>query len=347
MRFVAARVAPYCLPLRRPWVAASATLTERRGALLCLTAADGLTGWGDCAPLPSAGAAAQAQTLAALGAWAERVVGVDFPDFPAATPPEVRWAFETAQLDIAAQRAGLPLAHFLNPDAPLEVPLNAALGPLDAACIDRAQAALAAGFAIGKIKVGIADSGTELARLRALVAATEGRLRLRLDANRTWPAADAGRILAALARLPIDAVEEPLAAPTLAALAALQAGLPFALAIDESLPGLGADALIAARAVRRLVLKPARLGGFAATQAVTRQAQAAGLEVVLTSVVDSAVGVCAAAHLAAALAPDRPHGLATGGWLTADVAPAPPITKGKLQLGRQSGLGIRPAGYCA
>jgi hypothetical protein len=39
-----AEVVPYCLPLKRPWVAASVILTERRGALLKLTDADGLTG---------------------------------------------------------------------------------------------------------------------------------------------------------------------------------------------------------------------------------------------------------------------------------------------------------------
>ena len=59
-----AEIIPYCLPLKRPWVAASATLTERRGALLKLADAEGRIGWGDCAPLPSGGNAAA--VLAAL-----------------------------------------------------------------------------------------------------------------------------------------------------------------------------------------------------------------------------------------------------------------------------------------
>jgi o-succinylbenzoate synthase len=333
-----ARVVPYCLPLKRPWVAAAATLSERRGALLQLTDADGRTGWGDCAPLPSAGAAAQAHTLAALAASAERGAGVDFSSFP----PEVRWAWESATLDLAAQRAGLPLARYLNPAASLEIAINAALGPLDANCIARARQALEDGYAIGKIKVGVAAPDEELARLRALVAATAGLLKLRLDANRAWDAATARRFLIAIADLPIDAVEEPLAAPTPAALAALQAALPYALASDESLPRLGADALIEARAVRRFVLKPARLGGFAATRAVARQAQEAGIEVVLTSVMDSAVGVAAAAHLAAAMAPTLAHGLGTGTWLAADVAPAAAVERGTLRLPDRPGLGIHP-----
>ena len=337
---IRAEVVPYCLPLKRPWVAASAILTERRGALLKLTDADGLTGWGDCAPLPSGGNAGD--VLMALAAYARRPASADF----SVSPPEVRWAVETAQLDIAAQRQGVPLARHLNPDAPLDIAINAALGPLDETCLQRAREAIGQDFAIGKIKVGIAPADIELARLQALAEATQGRLRLRLDANRAWNDIDAARFLDAIRDLPIDAVEEPVSAPTPEKLARLQAGLPYALAIDESLPQLGVDAIAAARAVRRLVLKPARLGGHAATQAIAQRAATADIDVVLTSVVDTAVGVMAAAHLAAAissaLAPRLAHGLGTSAWLAADVAATPAIARGRLQLPDTPGLGIRP-----
>ena len=357
MRIAQARVFSYRLPLKRPWVAASATLTERRGALLRLTAEDGIEGWGDCAPLPSGGPveaviealAAAARRLPAGGesglrrlhaggeSGLRRLAGADF------SFPEVQWAIETALTDIAAQRQGLPLAQFLGAAAgTTSVAVNAALGPLGDACAARAREAIAQGYAIGKIKVGIEGVAAELARLQALAEATQGRLRLRLDANRAWTRADAERFLAAIAGLPIDAVEEPLAQPTLAALAALQAGLPYSLAIDESLPQFGADALIEAQAVRRFVLKPARLGGIGATQAIALKARQAGIEIVLTSVVDSAVGVTAAAQLAAALSPSLAHGLGTGAWLAADVAVPPAIAAGRLQLPDSPGLGLRP-----
>lgn len=340
MRIARARLVPYRLPLKRPWVAAAATLAERRGALLCLTDEDGRQGWGDCAPLPSSGEAGLTRCLAALADFARRAAATDFAD--AAAPPEVRWAADTARLDIEAQRRGLPLARLLGAGGALRLAVNAALGPLDEHCAARAAAALAEGYAIGKIKVGLDSLAAELERLHTLVEATGGRLRLRLDANRAWPQAEAERFLQAIAGLPIDAVEEPLAAPTPAALAALQAALPYALAADESLPVLGVDALVEASAVRRLVLKPARLGGHAATQAIARRAAAAGLDVVLTSVVDSAIGLTAAAHLATALAPGLAHGLGTGTWLARDVAAAPVIAGGWLTLPETPGLGLRP-----
>jgi len=322
---------PYRLPLVRPWVAAAATLVERRGALLKLMDDDGLEGWGDCAPLPSGGD--PAPVIDALAGWCRRPAGTDFSGLP----PEARWAIETATADIAAQRAGLPLWRHLG-GATGEVAVNAALGPLDADCAARAAAAHAQGHAIGKIKVGLRPVAEEIARLKDLPPG----LSLRLDANRAWSAADAERFLTACADLPIEAVEEPLAAPTPAGLAALQAISPCAIAIDESLPRFGIEAIVAARAARRLVLKPARLGGIAATRDIACQAQAAGIEVVITSVIDSAIGIAAAAHLAAALSPRLAHGLATSAWLAADIAPPPQIIAGKLWLTNAPGLGIAP-----
>lgn len=343
MGIVAARVVPYRLALRRPWVAAAATLTERRGALLQVTTEEGFTGWGDCAPLPSAAGAAQ--VLAALHALVSRLPGMEGPIADA--PSEVAWALETALADAAAQGQGVSLARFLGAGEGAAVAVNAALGPLDDGCPRRARDAVAAGYAIGKIKVGIDAPARELARLRALARETEGRLALRLDANRAWPDDAAARFLAALADLPIDGVEEPLVAPTVAGLAALQADVPFVIAVDESLPILGVTALVDAGAVRRFVVKPARLGGIAATRALAAAAAAAGIEVVLTSVVDSAVGVIAAAHLAAAVSPAIAHGLATGAWLAEDVAPPLPIMAGRMVLPDAPGLGLAPEGAAA
>ena len=62
------------------------------------------------------------------------------------------------------------------------------------------------------------------------------------------------------------------------------------------------------------------------------------MEVVITSVVDSAIGVAAAAQLAAAIDPSRAHGLATGSWLARDVAPPLVVREGMLVLPDAPGL---------
>ncbi len=348
MRIAAARLRPYALPLVRPWVAARATIGIRRGTLLAVQDSDGIDGWGDCAPLPSSGEAGHEQAFAELAQLTGTLPGRDADEvitkLSTIVSREARWAIETALLDLQARRDGVPLARLLNPSASDSVPVNAALGPLDEACGARAEAALAQGFAVAKIKVGVVAVDAEIAALQDIAQRTGGKLRLRLDANRAWSDAEARRFLKAAAALPIDGVEEPLESPTVAALAALQMSLPFAIAVDESLPLLGDEVL---GAVRRLVLKPARIGGISATRALAARARDAGMEVVLTSVVDSAVGVTAAAHLAAVLPPGPVHGLATLSWLAEDVAPAPSLVGGRLLLGQGAGLGLVPRGELA
>ncbi len=348
MRIAAARAIPYRLPLKRPWTAAAATLVERRGMLVAVSS-DGLTGWGDCAPLPSSDEAAEARVFAALNAALADAAGLPVDALRSRLAnidvPEARWALETALLDLEARAQGKSLASLLGAPPATSIAVNAALGALDPGCAARAAAALEHGYAIAKIKVGLDEPDVEIERLLRVHHDTGGRLRLRLDANRAWSDADAWRFLSAVANLPIEGVEEPLAAPTLARLGRLQAALPFAIAIDESLPDFGIDAILAARAVRRLVVKPARLGGAKAALELAAKARKAGMEVVLTSVVESAVGVTAAAHLAAALpaSAELAHGLGTSEWLAVDVGPAPEIVDGRMRLPDAPGLGFEPA----
>jgi len=349
MAIATCRLRSYALPLVRPWVAALTTITARHGMLIAVTDGDGMTGWGDCAPLPSSGEAGHGRAFDALKTAAAQMPGseIDAIDLETVLIPEARWAVETALLDLASRRSGLPLHRALGAGKVKSIAVNAALGLLDEGCIGRAKAALASGFAIAKIKVGVDSVEAERLHLCELAAATDGKLRLRLDANRAWTEREAERFLGGIGHLPIDGVEEPLSSPSLASLARLQRAVMFALAIDESLSEFGTDALFANQVVRRLVVKPSRIGGLGPTLRLAKQAKAAGVEVVITSVVESAIGVTAAAHLAAALGGDIAHGLATSSWLAEDIAPTPVLAEGRLALPGGAGLGIFPQGETA
>ena len=313
MNIVATDWIPYCLPLRRPWQTSRGTLTERRGQLLRLTDADGRTGWGDCAPLPEFGI-----DEAAARAFAE----------------------ECASLDLAAQAAGLPLNAWLSGRAPVvSVAVNINFGPVLTVDRNSLTQAAAAGYSVAKLKVGVASVDDEIAALHRLAATLPPTLRLRLDANRAWPLAAAQRFIAACAGLPIDGLEEALADPTPALLASLQAAAAFPLAIDESTHLLDAN-FFRHPPVRRLVLKPARHGGLLASTELALRAHASGLEVIVTSALESACGIAALAHLAAAVAPEASHGLATADWFATNTGTPPTIVSGQLQLPQGHGLGF-------
>jgi L-alanine-DL-glutamate epimerase-like enolase superfamily enzyme len=145
-----------------------------------------------------------------------------------------------------------------------------------------------------------------------------------------------------LAGLPVESVEDPLVNPGMEGWRRLQAIVPFPLAADESLRLMGADVAFSQPPVRRVVLKPMVMGGLAAALALANRAREADVGCVVTTTVDSAVGVTAALHLAAAVANDLAHGLATSAWLLCDVGVAPLVVAGVLRLENGPGLGCRP-----
>lgn len=347
MRIARATLTPHDLPLRAAWRSAAGDRAARHISLIRLETDDGLIGHGECAALPSHGTETAEAADAALQQQAPRLTGRRVDDLLAdpqfaQLPPAARAALDGALLDLAAQAAGVPLARFLNPAAGRCAATNAMAG----AAIDLAPAALAStiadGFRVIKLKLGLAEPAAELAALRQLAERLPAGTRLRLDANRAWDAGTAARMCAALATLPVESLEEPLATPTPEALRALQRTLPYALALDESWPQFGEDGLLAAPPVRRLVLKPAACGGLRAAWALARRARDAGLDCVVTTGVDSACATLAAAQLAAALDNGLAHGLATSTWLAADTGATPVIREGWLELPETPGVGFRP-----
>jgi len=313
VKIVAADWLPYCLPLKRPWQTSRGSIGERRGKLYRLQTADGLTGWGDCAPLPEFGISEAAAT-----AYAE----------------------ECATLDLAAQRAGQPLAAWLSGEqAPATVAVNANFGPISTVDRNSLENAARAGYTIVKLKVGHAPLADEITALLQLARTLPPGLALRLDANRAWTIAEAERFIAACAGLPVEGLEEPLADPKASLLAKLQARADFPLAIDESTHLLDPQ-FFRHPPVRRLVIKPARHGGLFASTELALRARASGLEVIVTSALESACGIATLAHLAAAVAPNAVHGLATADWYASDTGPTPPIVNGRVRLPKGNGIGF-------
>ena len=94
---------------------------------------------------------------------------------------------------------------------------------------------------------------------------------------------------------------------------------------------------------RLMILKPAALGGFRATRSIAERAHAAGLGVVVTGFLDSAIGDAAALQLAAALSSTQ-HAAGLGSqYLFADDLAKSPVPEGGMRtLPSEPGLGVAP-----
>ncbi|GAA1489090.1 o-succinylbenzoate synthase [Brachybacterium sacelli] len=175
-------------------------------------------------------------------------------------------------------------------------------------------------------KIKVADPGSSLAedaeRLEAVRDALGPDARLRVDANAAWTFEQALQALPVLDRAAggLEYAEQPCAG--IADLAALRRALDVPIAADESVRR-AEDPLRVARAEAAdvLVMKVQPLGGV---QRCLDLAEQAGLPVVVSSALESGVGLSAGLALAAAL-PELPYacGLATATLLTGDLVGDP------------------------
>jgi len=176
------------------------------------------------------------------------------------------------------------------------------------------------------------DPAEDIARVEAVRDAIGPSGRVRVDANGGWDTDTAVRMVRELDRFDLEYVEQP--CRTLEELGEVRRRTSVPVAADESIRK-AADPLRvrAAEAADIVVLKVQPLGGV---RPALRVAEACGLPVVVSSAVETSVGLAAGVALAAAL-PELPYacGLATLQLLEQDVAERPLLPEdGFLPVGR-------------
>ncbi|QCQ92285.1 o-succinylbenzoate synthase [Rhodococcus sp. SGAir0479] len=228
-------------------------------------------------------------------------------------------------------RAGLEAA-WVGPPAPLRdrVPINATVPAIDA---DRVPEILARFPGARTAKVKVAEKGQSLEQDVARVTAVRAAVpNVRVDANGGWTVDDAVTALSALtAGGPLEYAEQPCATvPELVEVRRRLPGVP--IAADESIRR-AEDPMRVVRAggADVAVVKVPPLGGMRRLLALAEELAAHGVPVVVSSALDTAVGMGAGLAAAAAL-PDLRHacGLGTGGLVTADVAAPRALSDGTL-----------------
>jgi o-succinylbenzoate synthase len=173
-------------------------------------------------------------------------------------------------------------------------------------------------------KVKVAEPGqpesADVARVAAVRDAIGPHGRVRVDANGGWDVSTAERVLTTLAQFSLEYAEQPCA--TLAELAELRRRVAVPVAADESIRRADDPQKVRATgAADIVVLKAQPLGGV---RSGLRIAAECGLPVVVSSAIDTSVGLAAGVALAAALpALEHACGLATMSLLAGDVTADP------------------------
>jgi len=199
-------------------------------------------------------------------------------------------AIDVALHDLIGKRLGIPLHKFfgLNPARVPETSFTIAIDQPEV----MAARAQESGLPILKVKVG---AGDDVASVRAIRGATNARLRL--DANEGWTREQAATLIPQLAEYDIEFIEQPLARDDWEGLRWLKTRVSVPIFADESaqterdLPKL-------AGAIDGVVIKLMKTGGLRGALKTIAVARALDLKVMLSCMVESSVGVTAAAHIA-------------------------------------------------
>lgn len=257
------------------------------------------TGWGEVAP-----SSYYAQTLDTAEAALDRSSGLLGDDpFALQTTLGRLWqaigdqpatiaAIDQALHDLCGKILGLPVWKWFGLD-PSRVPASSfTIGIDDLGTIAR-KVEEAAEFPILKVKLGTPDDEAILTTVRE--AAPDKTIRV--DANAGWSSADVLERCRTLAQFGLEFIEQPTPSDDHDALPEVRAAGIAPLIADESCVGVD-DVLGCVDCFDGINIKLCKCGGLRPALQMIHTARAAGLKVMLGCMVETSVGIAAAAQLA-------------------------------------------------
>ncbi len=332
----------HVVQLRHPWSIAShpAEALPRKEKLIVRIDHDGRAGWGEASPVSyydqSNDSAEEAMRVAAemLGSDPFALEAIltsllaRLPDQPAAVA-----AVDIALHDLVGKLLDVPLWKMLGLDPHACPPSSFSIG-IDTPEIVESKVREAQGSPILKIKIGTADDASLLEAVRR--AAPD--VPLRVDVNGAWAPDQAAARLSSLERYRIELLEQPLAREHDAEVARLREAASMPIYADESCLGLK-DVLRCAGYYDGINIKLCKCGGLRPALRMIHTARAAGLKVMLGCMIETSVGIAAAAQLA-----PLADAIDLDGHLLLKDDPFTGIggEGGRLTLTERPGLGIEP-----
>ena len=295
------------LPFRDPFKIARSEDSEASQTVLTFLARDGASGLGECFPVPYYGETVETtevvlprlvNALDELGSLpTDGAAVLIWLEHAAALMADVlgnhggaKMGLDTALHDMAAKALGVPIWQLIGTSDQLP-PTDYSLGLDDPATVAQ-RAQRVAHFPALKIKVG---GPSDIETLEAVRAVFSGPLRV--DANTGWEPEQAAALIPELDRLGVELVEQPFKARMLPQLRWLRERSSLPIMADESAVFVE-DLPMLEGVVDGVVVKLAKCGGIGPALRQIRLARELGLKVMLGCMVESSVGVAAAAMVA-------------------------------------------------
>jgi L-alanine-DL-glutamate epimerase-like enolase superfamily enzyme len=325
---------------RHPFIIARGGQSEYHVVWVKLRDADGAEGLGEAAPSKYYGETAES-VVSAIQQFApvlERADAWSIEAIERELEKALRWnasarcAISSALHDMMGKRLGVPVWKLWGLDA-AATPISSytiGIAPDDETL--RARVREAASYPLLKIKLG----GPRDAETLRIVRAEAPKAQLRVDANAAWNAKQALAMIPVLLDNGVDMLEQPLPPHDLEGLRFVRERSPIPIVADES--------CIVATDIPKLVgvvdgvnIKLAKCGSLREALRMIATARAHGMRVMCGCMIESTLGIAAAAHFSPLLDDADLDGAAL---LRDDPFDGPGIPDGRVTLGNAPGLGV-------
>jgi L-alanine-DL-glutamate epimerase-like enolase superfamily enzyme len=326
------------LHTKHPFVIARGGRSAYEVVWVRLTDGDGIEGWGEASPSSYYGETVQT-VLTVLDTLSEHLPDDPFDlegaerRFERVVPKNgaARAALSAALHDLVGKRFGQPLWRLWGLD-PTRAPQSSFTIGIDTPARVRQKVAEAEEYPILKIKLGT-DHDEDI--LRTIREATDKPIRV--DANAGWTREQALGMLPVLKSYGVELLEQPLAPDDLEGIAAVRRASPgIPVVVDESCI-VATDIPKVAGAVDGINIKLAKCGGLREALRMIATARAHGLLVMVGCMIETSIGITAAAHFTPLVDVADLDGAA----LTADDPfTGASIARGRITLPTGPGLGV-------
>ena len=297
------------IPLVEPFRIALGLIHEGSFLFVRLRTDSGIDGWGEATPISQITGDTATIQIAAATDLARLLLDKDPLDIESrvaemsrflAFNSSVRAAFDLALFDVAGKVAGLPLYALLG-GGKRELRTDVTIGIDEPAKMaERAIELVRRGVSAIKVKLGT-TANEDVRRIESIRHAVGPDLVLRIDANQGWDFPTAVQVLRRLESSGIEYCEQPVARWDLANFRRLRERSTIPIMADESVfDHHDAFKLVAEGAVDYLNIKLAKSGGIHTALRINAVAEAAGAKCMLGCMLETRLGLTAAAHLASA-----------------------------------------------
>lgn len=299
------------IPLKTPFITALRRVDVAEDLIVKVIADDGHIGYGNApATVVITGDSHESVAAAILKTIGPKLIGRDLDDrediletiqTAMVHNTSAKAALDMAVHDLFGQRYGLPLYKFFGGRKKrLSSDLTISVNEPETMAAD-AQKAVARGYRHLKLKVGL-DEAKDYQRVTAIRQAVGPAVTLRLDANQGWKPKEAIRIIRRLedAGLDIELVEQPVAAFDLEGLQQVTAAVDTEIMADEAaFSPQDVFRLLKMRACDLINIKLMKAGGLYPAYQMAMLAKSAGVGCMMGCMLESKVGITAAAALSA------------------------------------------------